>query len=51
MTPDRNAEVLLKMIDALHEDVFSTSPVCNTLERLAVLAVRVVTEAPPPRPS
>ena len=37
-------------VDALHEDVFRTSPVGNTLERPAVLDVRVVTEAAPIRP-
>jgi uncharacterized OsmC-like protein len=38
-------------VDALPEDVFRTSPVGNTLERPAVLDVRVVTEAAPIRPS
>jgi uncharacterized OsmC-like protein len=42
LTSDASREAL----DALHADVFRTSPVGNTLERPAVLAVRVVTEQP-----
>ena len=37
-------------IEALHDDVFRTSPVGNTLERPAVLDVRVLTEPVPALP-
>jgi uncharacterized OsmC-like protein len=40
LTTDASREA----VDALHDDVFRTSPVGNTLERPAVLDVRVVTE-------
>jgi uncharacterized OsmC-like protein len=40
LTTDASREA----VDALHDDVFRTSPVGNTLERPAVLDVRVVSE-------